>query len=989
MARLEYEITGNITGLVSAADGVKGILNNLQVQADKLNIQLFGAETEIDIKNIGNSLSQVTGKINTYINAATKGSDAFKTDKVNAIFDALSVKLNIANGNSALFGTTIQSNTSKLRAYQDALNKSIATGLDPFDSRLKSVTTNIESLTTTIKNQKLSDSTSGFAKGLSDGYGVVRKLAYILPGIGIAGIFNLGFEAIGEATAAILDTISALDIFKSKLDIVKQTQLAYNSVLENTNKNSAESEANFKILANAIQDTTRSTKERIDAAETLKNLFPQELSNTSALTLVNGGLKDSIDAITKSIYKQAEAEAFITAIKEEEVKKGALLAKQAEIQAKANTDIADVKAPIQQGATGSSITGVVQAQTISIATQKKGLQDLADFRKSKIQPEIEVINKVIEQLINQSAIDGANLAKKLEGTNNLIKDPLKNFDNIIKASGNKNDFENLKKALQSQLDSLAPSDPQIKTLRDKIQQVEDIIKKAYDVKPTKTAKTSRSGLTDLSFDEQLTNILNSSNASANKSGKVGLDLDLQTIKDKYVKLYADLQNLDDKRDASSNISNIKRVADEANSAQADVTLRKNEAKEISDAIIKNRLQTSQEIQRINDEFGIKSEVTRGRELASINVLYDSEVLKAKGNIDILNTLQQDRLKAIQAVNDKYEKLENDLYLNISLIDKQALAEIAGREESQTEKIQREWEERRKAANKYYDQLKILALSAPDAISGAPTAINNIVKGVNIGLINNKQNTTNKNLTNASNIEVTKLLNKPFTDALQSGIKSFGDSFLSTLENISQQADKSFKAIFSTLAANLINSLNKIFTNTLETLLSKALKDAVDKGLGGSIFNNGKFTTTGLLAAGAGIAGGVVSSITPQTSTVGQGLGGALSGAGTGAVIGSVIPGLGTAAGAVIGGVIGALGGIFGSASARKKQEEQQQALLDQAKQQTAIQRAQLDAYTSNIIGRMTANGVISDISVGATGQLVATISGKDIQFILDRNAKVR
>lgn len=140
------------------------------------------------------------------------------------------------------------------------------------------------------------------------------------------------------------------------------------------------------------------------------------------------------------------------------------------------------------------------------------------------------------------------------------------------------------------------------------------------------------------------------------------------------------------------------------------------------------------------------------------------------------------------------------------------------------------------------------------------------------------------------------------------------------------------------------------------------------------------------AAALSLAGGLISGATSPTSKVGQGAGGFLQGAGEGALVGSAFGGVaGAIAGGVIGGAVGLIGGIF---SASKAQKELQQQQLEQQQEQTALLKASL-AYTSQIIGRDTANGVITGISVGAFGQLTATISGKDLQFVLDRNQNGR
>ena len=72
-------------------------------------------------------------------------------------------------------------------------------------------------------DKKLSDAgggAAGFSRGLGTAFGYLRNIAYILPGIGIAGIFNLAFEAIGNV-------IDSLGVFNNKeLELLKtQTEL--------------------------------------------------------------------------------------------------------------------------------------------------------------------------------------------------------------------------------------------------------------------------------------------------------------------------------------------------------------------------------------------------------------------------------------------------------------------------------------------------------------------------------------------------------------------------------------------------------------------------------------------------------------------------------------------------------------------------------------------------------------------------------------------
>lgn len=1134
MAQLTYQITGDLTGLASAADGAKGILNNLQAQADKLNIKLFGAETQKDIESIGGALTIVTGKINEYMTAAIQGSAAFKDQSAQAALDALSTKITVLTGNAELFGESIKNQQAQISAYQQAINKILAQGFGPLDSRIVSLKTNVDRLTSSIEAQKnaaktyvdpfakfqttgalikdaeskvrnlttaLRDATNtrdiaqynvrlteaqknlealkntgvqtaastssvassikevenaGSGKGsffgsLGSAYGYIRQIAYILPGIGIAGIFNLGFEAIGKA-------VSELDLFNTKINKSVEILKTFNELQKEANSTAGEQIAPLKALYDAATDVSKSMQSRIEAAKELKDLDFETFGNATNLAIVNGKLKTSYDELTDSILAEAKAQAAINII-------GKLSAdilnaqyKQQKIAIANANEIARAQTIVPKGTINNANSDqlfnnpqqdLIDASNDRAKKSTKDQQDIIDARVAQI--------KAIESLAQLTTKTSADLAK----ANKFLGPNLENFAGILNTAikeGDLKQLERLEADLKIKLDSLAPTDPQIKNLRDKVQQVEDIIKNAYTVKPTKS--TADSGISQQQFIDQLGNISRTSSASSGQSGLTGLALDLQQIKDKYTKLYAELQSLDDKRDASSKISNKQRVQDETNSAAVDAQLRINEAKEISDATIKDEQRTAQEIQRIRDEFGVKSTQTRAREIAAINTLADSEIIKAQGNEKKLETIEQGRTTATQAVNDKYQLIISQTYEKINDIVAQGNANQTDTEARKIAKISVQYDKLTQQVNKYYADLKTLQSQGDVSLQGRD--------------LNAEQQNSDAQLQKAKQLQISIVLSATFSKALQGSIDTFANDFYSTIVNLGKTradidnkyladlanatdqsakdqinkihdlelaATTSFGAIFS----SLVSKFNQTFSQSIVQSFVKKLTDGFGEtlisaplGLGkadpavslsnagvsfsqtviaagqafaasavgstipltSSITDSGHefehATTTGsaevktglskgaagLIAAGS-VLGSIVSGLGKPTNSTTSALGGALSGAAEGAALGTALGG--PVLGTIAGGIIGGIAGLFSASKARKALQEQQ---LEQAKEQTALLQA-ANAYTSQIIGRQTSNGIISGISVGSTGQLVATVSGSDLQFVLDRNAKSR
>jgi len=208
------------------------------------------------------------------------------------------------------------------------------------------------------------------------------------------------------------------------------------------------------------------------------------------------------------------------------------------------------------------------------------------------------------------------------------------------------------------------------------------------------------------------------------------------------------------------------------------------------------------------------------------------------------------------------------------------------------------------------------------------------------------------------------------------VQAFGRDFLRSIRSISDQ----FKGDVGGAIGGIVSNLTTGIGDVLSTVAFKKLDGVFDKA----------FSTQGLgesgtwKAVGASIAGSLVSGVTGRTSVGGQALGGALSGAGTGAALGSVVPGLGTAVGAVVGAVVGAIGGIFGASSARKQENAQEAMLAEQRKQTALLERQIALTYASSIVGQMTSGGIVSGLMRDAFGQLVATVKGSDLQFVLQR-----
>lgn len=338
--------------------------------------------------------------------------------------------------------------------------------------------------------------------------------------------------------------------------------------------------------------------------------------------------------------------------------------------------------------------------------------------------------------------------------------------------------------------------------------------------------------------------------------------------------------------------------------------------------------------------------------------------------------------------DSAIKAAETLRDNLAKLQQESIQAILTGYAKELQASQYKYDELKRQADEYYRQGKISAREYADYIARLQGfrvgEAGRITGGAGSVPLGQRPSTTGVVPIQLPNQVAKVLASDPVWDAfvddldkqLGRAVSSFGRDFLRTLTTINQQAGATIGGVVS----SIISSLTGGITEVMSTVFSKQLGDAIQGAFGSG--GLGKTGTYG--AAGAAILGSIISGSTKRTSTGYQALGGALAGAGTGAALGSVVPGLGTAVGAVVGAVVGALGGIFGASSA-KKQEKQQEAMLAEQRKQTALlERQNALTYASSIVGQMTAGGVVTGIMRDAFGQLVATVKGSDLQFVLQR-----
>lgn len=256
--------------------------------------------------------------------------------------------------------------------------------------------------------------------------------------------------------------------------------------------------------------------------------------------------------------------------------------------------------------------------------------------------------------------------------------------------------------------------------------------------------------------------------------------------------------------------------------------------------------------------------------------------------------------------------------------------------------------------------------------------------------------------------------KQFQSTLRRGLaNTFSGLFdgLTSMSSKSLEIEQKYASLRASATKDQIAGLNRMealerkINNGLTNMLTKIgsafgaisgnmLTSALSTGIASGNFKDLKNMFTGdNKAVGYGalgsLAGSTLSGLLKPSDTLGQSLSGVLSGAGTGAALGSIVPGVGTLFGALGGALLGGLSSLFGS-SKRKKEEELLRLQLEEQKKMVALQERQAAlSYQSSVIGQRVNEGIVTAIDRDAFGNLKATISGKDLQLILDRTKSGR
>ena len=286
-------------------EAVTSTLNETNLSRGR-SANAFSAQTTAQVTN-----TQATQKSNL-----TKKQQAFllAEEKANLIRNTAALKNQVRELNSAK-GSLEQRRAALIRLTLAYDNLSAAERKSSQGVRLQGVVTGLTSQVKELEaatgraQRNVGNYSSALTRGASKAFSILRQAAYILPGLGIAGI-------IGIITDPIINLISKLEIFKTKIGQFASNLSSLNDVQKTASKDYGEQTTKLNVLYKSATNVNIAIEDRIKFGRQLQKDFPEAFKNSKIQSLLNGEESEAYRQLSKDILQNAKARAAASKIQE-------------------------------------------------------------------------------------------------------------------------------------------------------------------------------------------------------------------------------------------------------------------------------------------------------------------------------------------------------------------------------------------------------------------------------------------------------------------------------------------------------------------------------------------------------------------------------------------------------------------------------------------------------------------------------------------------
>lgn len=286
-------------------EAVTSTLNETNLSRGR-SANAFSAQTTAQVTNI-----QATQKSNL-----TKKQQAFllAEEKLNLQKSTAALKLQARELNASK-GSLEQRRSALIRLALAYDNLSAAERKSPQGKRLQGVVTGLTSQVKELESatgraqRNVGNYSSALTRGASKAFSVLRQAAYILPGLGIAGI-------IGLIVDPIVNLISKFDIFQTKIGQFASNLSSLNAVQKTASQEYGEQSTKLNILYKSATDVNISIEDRIKYGKQLQKDFPEAFKNSKMQAILNGEESAAYRQLSTDILANAKARAAAIKIQE-------------------------------------------------------------------------------------------------------------------------------------------------------------------------------------------------------------------------------------------------------------------------------------------------------------------------------------------------------------------------------------------------------------------------------------------------------------------------------------------------------------------------------------------------------------------------------------------------------------------------------------------------------------------------------------------------
>ena len=269
-----------------------------------------------------------------------------------------------------------------------------------YNRKIQQLQTEVKQLSNIGKEgfDKMGNAVSGGNNALSKGFGLIRQIAYILPGVGIAGI-------IGFATEPLIKYIGSLTGISEAAKLAKKEQEDFNKALDKSAGSAIKMGFELQAYIAIAKDTTRSMQERNTALAEANKLYGEHNQQLTLTNIETEKVKEQVEGYTQALIANAIAAKYGDRLAEGYAKQREAARQYGEELAKLKSLEAGYREGLKQnggldisegGATQNSAVRAYEVQLTKVTAATTKYKDATKALKLETGDYVEVLKKANE-----------------------------------------------------------------------------------------------------------------------------------------------------------------------------------------------------------------------------------------------------------------------------------------------------------------------------------------------------------------------------------------------------------------------------------------------------------------------------------------------------------------------------------------------------------------------------------------------------------------